>query len=115
MPLLALEEDQVLASKIAPRPADIILGWQQELDEYFTEMKELHGYEPDQVFMRLAGWSARASEIRSQLVRAEGRRAQAFRTREIEPFLDEIDRQFRLHSRVQSVREWDLKLQGKVF
>src|SRR4051812_39893942 len=89
------------------RHKDHIDAVRHELDGYYGEMKDFAGCEPDEIFMKLAGWSARASEIRSQLVRQEGRRAQALRTREVEPFLDEIDRQFRLHSRVQAVREWD--------
>lgn len=89
-------------------------GWineiQDELDDYFREMKEFSGAEPDQVFLKLAAWSARASEIRSALVRQENRRAQAFRTREIDPFLDELDRQFRIHSRVVTIRQQDWEM-----
>lgn len=81
-----------------------------ELDDYYSEMKNFKGAQPDEVFLKLAGWSARASELRAQVVRLESRRMQAFRTREIEPFLEEVDRQFKFFSRVTTIRELDQKL-----
>ena len=84
---------------------------QQEIDGYYEIMKQFNQYEPAEIFLYIAAWSARASEIRSKIVRVESRRAQAFRTRELDPFLDELDRQFRIHSRVVTIRqhEWDMQ------
>jgi hypothetical protein len=67
---------------------------------------------PDEIFVRLAGMSARLSEIRFQVVRSDQRVLQAFRTREIDPFLEEVDRQFKIFSRIQTVKEWELKMAG---
>lgn len=62
-----------------------------------------------EVLLSLSAFSARAAEMRAQLVRVDNRRAAAFRTKEVEPLLEEVDRQFRIHSRLQAVRqmEWD--------
>lgn len=91
--------------------ADTLEDLQAELDGYYEEMKTL-GELPDVVFLKLAAWSARASEIRSRCVRQESRKMQAFRTREIDPFLEEVDRQYRFYSRIVSVRGQEIQLEG---
>lgn len=87
-----------------------VIGAQAELDGYYAQMREFSSVEVTEILMALAAFSARASEIRSVLVRNENRRAQTFRTKEIEPFLEEVDRQFKTWSRLISVRqqEWDI-------
>jgi hypothetical protein len=68
--------------------------------------------EPDQIMVTLAGISARVIEIRANLVRREDRISQKLRTMEVEPLVDECDRQFKLWSRIQSIRELDWKMSG---
>lgn len=107
------EIELVDASVITAAPAlnaNDISGWRDELDHYFLSMQQFAQCEVDEIFMTLAGFSARASEIRSRLVRMQTRVSQSFRTQEIDPFLEECDRQFKLWSRVQAVREMDFKL-----
>jgi hypothetical protein len=115
MPELTLEsatnEPQVSTNI---RKRDSIESWQQEILEYYSVIRDFHQMEPDQVFSSLSALSARASEMRTMLVRNETRRAAAFRTREIDPFLEECDRQFKLHSRIQAIREFDLRMVGNV-
>lgn len=81
-----------------------------ELDGYYRAMQGFVSLEPDQVMLQLSAFSARASEIRTHLSRSDGRLSNAFRTREIEPFIDECDRQFKLHSRILSQRELDWRI-----
>lgn len=78
-----------------------------EIDEYYAEMALFPQMDLAEIFMRLAAMSARASGIRAQVVRSESRRIAAFRTREIDPLIEECDRQFRLWSRLQSVRQME--------
>lgn len=93
--------------------ANDIDGWRAELDQYFATMREFRMMEPDEIFVALSGFTSRASEIRSRLVRVESRSNQAFRTREIDPFLEECDRQFKLWSRVVSVQSIEAELSGR--
>ena len=86
----------------------------EELDGYYSEMKGFSEFDLEEVYLKLSAWSARASEIRSTLVRQESRAAMAFRTKEIEPFLSEIKNQFGIWSRIQAHRETDYKLAGKL-
>lgn len=86
--------------------------WRTELDDYYGEMQGFGNMDPVEVFLRLSAYSARASEIRSQIVRSENRRHLSFRTQEIDPFIDECDRQFKLHSRIQATREMEFKMSG---
>lgn len=97
------------------RDRDVIENWQHELDEYYKVMNHLNVIEPSDVLQKLSSWSARASEMRGQLMRVDSRKSNAFRTREVDPFLTECDRQFKIHSRLQSLREFDWKMAGGQF
>lgn len=81
-----------------------------ELDAYYVRMKQYPELEPDQVMLDLSGLGARLTEIRAQLVRDNSQRANALRTKEVDPLLGQIDLQFKLHSRIATIRqfEWDI-------
>lgn len=81
-----------------------------EIDSYYRRMKEFNDLEPTEVLQLLSSFSARASEIRSVLQRVDSKRSYAVRTKHIDPFIEECDRQFKVHSRIQSIRETDFKL-----
>ncbi len=83
-----------------------------EVDEYFSLMKRFHEMEPDEIFMKLSSITARAAEIRIALVRRESRRCTALRTKEIDPLIEQVDRQFRMWSRILAVKEIDVRLSG---
>lgn len=83
-----------------------------EIRGYLRMMQAFPTQDPDQVLLQISGFHARAAEIRSYLVSNESRLAQALRTKEVEPFLDHCDFQFRIHSRLQSIREMDFKISG---
>lgn len=82
---------------------------QSEVNDYLTRLKELPALPPVDVFMTLSAISARLAEIRNRLVRTETRRFVSVRTKEIDPLIEEVDRQFKIHSRIMAVRqmEWD--------
>lgn len=88
---------------------DAVLIIQSEINDYLTRLKELNSQPATEVFMTLSAISARLAEIRNRLVRTETRRFVALRTREVDPLIEEVDRQFKMHSRIASVRqmEWD--------
>lgn len=91
---------------------DTIARLQLEVDRYYKDLTKLNGLDPITAFQRLSAYSARASEIRSQLFRIESRKSQSFRTQQIDPFLEELDRQFKIHSRLQAIREMEFKMVG---
>lgn len=92
------------------RSSDPIDDWRAELDDFYATMHNFPDMEPDEIFMFLSGASARASEMRSRLVRVESRRNTYFRTSEIDPFLNACEFQFKLISRYQAVRDFDLRM-----
>lgn len=77
----------------------------EEIDDYFVGLKKLGSWEPAEVFLWLSGVTARLVELRTICWRSESRRLTALRSREIDPLIDECERQFRFHSRVQSCRQ----------
>jgi hypothetical protein len=97
----------------APRSeADVVEAIRAELATYLHDMSAFTGSEPDLVLQRLSAISARATEIRIHLSRSDSRLASKIRVSEIEPLIEECDRQFRIFSRLFSMREFDLKLSG---
>lgn len=92
-----------------------IPDWRVELDDYYETMRKFQAIEINDIFMALSAFSARASEIRSLLVRDQSRAANGFRTQEIDPFLAEVDRQFKVWSRIQAINELEVRLSGGRF
>lgn len=107
-----------VASNQRPDPisaeVSVIRSLQGELDSYYAQMRAFQRDDVTDVFMALAAFTARASEVRGYLSRQSSKRIDSFRTRELDPFIDECDRQFRVWSRMQSVRQLEADLSGKV-
>ena len=84
-------------------------GWRVELDDFYERMTSFANNE-DMIFFDLSAMSSRASQIRSLVVRQENKALQVFRTQEIDPFLRECERQFKIWSRVLTVsqHEWEI-------
>lgn len=92
--------------------ADALLQFRVEFDGYRRQMRDFVTMEPDEVLIALSAFSARASEVRVLLWRDGSRLAQKMRTEEMDPFIDECDRQFKVHSRLQTIRELDWRMTG---
>lgn len=101
------------AIKLPPQGNEIE-SWRKELDAFYDEMNAFRSYDPADVFMKLSAWTARASYVRTQVVRANNRVMNYFRTQELEPFLVECDRQFKFWSRAVSVMQIESDMGGKV-
>lgn len=97
------------------RDQRFVLAAREELDTYFVDLKRLKSWQPAEVFLWLSGVTARLVELRTICWRSESRRLTALRSREIDPLIDECERQFRFHSRVEATRriEWDA-MRGQV-
>lgn len=107
-----------------PAPMDItvwsdviggsILTVRAEIDDAFADMKTFHNLEPDECMRLTGGHSARLSEIRVRIMRVEDwdREWKNVRVREIEPAIEELERQWRNASRLHSVRELDYKIES---
>lgn len=90
-------------------------AWREEISDCYQILKVLVDMDPSDAFRHLSQFSARASEMRSLISVREGREQANFRIKVIDPFLDECDRQFRINSRIQAVKEMDAKLAGGHF
>lgn len=85
----------------------------QEIDDAFDEMKGFVNREPDEVFRLVSGHSSRLAELRGRAQRIEDRAPiwKSIRTREIEPALDELNKQFQIASRLLTVRDLDWRME----
>lgn len=101
--------------KVTELPGNRLLHWRAEISECFSKMKDFGNADVTDIFLQLSQFSARASEMRSQIGQPESKSEQSFRTRIIDPFIEECDRQFKIHSRIQAIHEMDAKLSGGRF
>lgn len=85
---------------------------QTELDLIAAAVRGFYAKQPDQVMRECAGYSARLTELCVLLHRVEGSNRQytRVRTQQVERFLSELDRQFKIASRLVEVLRQDLEL-----
>lgn len=84
----------------------------QEITEYVAQMTAWHSMEPDEVLLACSAYGARLSEMRVYLQRKGSQYCKQLLSREVDPLLGQIEFQFRVHSRLLSSRELDLKMSG---
>lgn len=86
----------------------------KELVGYLQEMHDFKTKDTIEIMQQLSAYSARASWMRNRLVRSGSKVAETFRIKEVDPFLTEVDRQFKIWSRIASVvaTEWDIARGG---
>lgn len=85
-----------------------------EINDAFADMRTFLSREPDEIMRMTSAHSARLSELRVMCMRAEDwyRPARDLRTRELEPTIEELEKQWRNASRLHSVRELDWKMES---
>lgn len=85
-----------------------------EVDDAFEQMKTFHNNEPDYCMRMASGHSARLSELRVKVMRIEDykREWMNVRTRELEPCLHELEKQYNIASRLHSVRDLDWRMES---
>jgi hypothetical protein len=85
----------------------------QELVEYLKECYDFTNgdeiIDSIEIMKHLSGMSARASWVRNSIIRSKLPSYTRFRIDELDPFLDEVERQFKIWSRIVSTEqfEWD--------
>lgn len=90
----------------------LIGTYMPELDGMRATVAEFPNMDPADVLMALSGISGRLAEMRAQLQRSNTQRCTSLRTREVDPLREELDLQFRIHSRRIALMEWEMKLSG---
>lgn len=101
--------DPMMSDRRRSNPLD---AYRDELDDFYAQMREFQNLEIDEIFMTLAGMSARASEIRGLLQRMQTKVATNMKCQEIDPFLSEVDRQFKDWSRAHQYRVDEWRISG---
>jgi hypothetical protein len=105
-------EPAVLNGRVNGDDRIAVAAYRDELDDYYGQILQFVGMEPDQVLLIVSGVSARLIAIRAQLVRSNSQRANKLRTGEIDPLLDHLKQQAQLHSRLITMRQLDWQLSG---
>jgi hypothetical protein len=93
--------------------SDALDTWRSEITDYLVEMASFRQMDLVEVLQRLSAYSARASWIRGVVIRYSARQAEFFRTKELDPFLTEVDRQFKVWSRVAAIRQSEWEMNGR--
>lgn len=79
----------------------------KELDGYYQIMKLFNTGDARENLMYLSSFTSRMSEARSHIIREGGKTLQEFRTKELDPFISECDRQFKIWSRLITYAQFD--------
>jgi hypothetical protein len=95
-----------------PQPVDNIAKMRVEIDGYHRQLRGLNAMDTVEILQTLSAISARVSELRVQMNRRPDRMATALRTKELDPLHEEVERQFKFHSRLLSVREMEARTAG---
>ncbi len=87
---------------------------QDELDAIAAAVRAFHVKPPDMVLKECAAYGARLTEMAVLLHRVEAtdRQYTRVRTQQVEKWLDQLDKQFRIASRLIEVARQDLALLG---
>lgn len=83
--------------------------YRKEINGYLEQMLDFKTLQPLEVIMLIGGYSARATWMRARLIRSGSKIADTFRIKEIDPFLTEVDRQFKVWSRVVAILDSEIK------
>jgi hypothetical protein len=89
-----------------------LAAFMAELDTIYAALPDFPNMEPDQVLLFISGWLARLTGIRAELQRSGSQKANMLRTKEVDPLIEALDSQFKIHSRLISMRELDFKMTG---
>lgn len=82
-----------------------------EIDMCLRAARSFWEMEPDQVMRMIGAISARCTELAIHLHRLEGKREwKQIRTLQVNALLAEMDRQWKIHSRLVELRRQDLEL-----
>lgn len=90
----------------------LVEAYKSELDDMRATVTGYPNRDPSEILASIAGLAGRLAEIRAHLYRSNSQRCTALRTREVDPLRDDLDLQFRIHSRRIALLEWELKLSG---
>lgn len=94
------------------RPHSLVGGFETELDDMRARVARFVDDDPADVLATISGLAGRLAEIRAQLYRDNSQRCSQLRTREVDPLRDDLDLQFKIHSRRIALMEWELRLAG---
>ena len=111
---LELEQSRNGKSSVAEQPDE--RGWvtelRAELDGYLLLMQGFATADPGKVMESISSMHARLIQIRVMLQRSGSQRVSGFRTREVDPVIEALEFQFKVHSRIISTTEMEWKMAG---
>lgn len=90
----------------------ILDGFKRELDDYRRAMTQYASSDSDVVLLTISAHHARLCEIRSDLVRMSGTESAKLRTSEVDPLIEALGFQFKIHSRLIATFEAELRMTG---
>lgn len=90
----------------------VLDGYRSELAEYREAMARYYQVDLDQVLGTISAHHARVAQIRSDLQYMAGGEANTLRTRQVDPFLSELEFQFKITSRRIAGLEAEARLTG---
>lgn len=113
MPQFTLEESASNGSSAVPGEERTWLSsLREEIDGYVTTLESFATSDPADVLAQIASIHARLVGIRIGLHRSSSQRANAFRTKEVDPLMEAVEFQFKISSRIIALAEQEWKIAG---
>jgi hypothetical protein len=102
---------------IIPKKGSLtIQDFRNELDDFYKEIALFYQMDSVAILQRIAAYTARMSYVRALIMRQrEVRELTNFRIKELDPFLEEVDRQFRVWSRIVTIQQREFDQTSKAF
>ena len=107
-----MAEVEYVPRKTSGASEETLTRWRTEIFGYYVAMKEFNNMDPSDLFRNLSQFTARASEMRARIALHENKVQSSFRIKIIDPFIEECERQFKIHSRILSNEEMIARLAG---
>lgn len=113
-------DDEVIGDDLVPTLVEDLgdvlinrIAVEDEIDMMLRTVRGFWQFEPDQVLRLCGAMSARCTELCVHLHRVEGDRKRwgQIRTQQVERLLSELDRQFKISSRLIEVRRQDISME----
>lgn len=92
---------------------EALKGWRADFDSFYREMETWKRTDDIRdILNSCANWRATANRIRAQMVRHPDKRAQNFRTQEVDPFIACLEEQHKIFSRIVTMIIEESRMNG---
>lgn len=106
----------VRTTAVRPAPLEqqdetsLVASVRAELVDYYKLLQRFGALQPDEVLLQVSSITARLVYLRALLISTGAQRANRLRSQELEPLTENLDLQFRIHSRLFAMKQLEVEM-----